>query len=243
MGYGGLSLATYNATLTASASGATSQISSNFAGPTQQIVYTPGAGAGLSGYEIDLSPGNTSGTFTVSEIGFSNSPYDQAFASSFGGSGCPFASVTPASGTTFTVLEGLYSGPSTSCALNVSDGAKVLPVTVNVSPIELDPPSLTFTGTAPQNMTVSEGGYTETFDVSSTSSCLYSNGVNYATIAPEVFSDVARRTGANGRVKPQTPGTLDYFTITPLNPGTCTFTFTDSSGNTANLSVSISSVP
>ncbi|HTV74955.1 MAG TPA: hypothetical protein VME66_14750 [Candidatus Acidoferrales bacterium] len=121
LSYGGLAIAP--ATLTASASGATSG-TATFTPTLQPIVYTPGSGANGSGQEIDFyatSGTGSSGSFTVSEVGFSNSPYDESFTESLG-SGCStIATASPSSGTTFTATA-VGSPSAGSCTLSVADG-------------------------------------------------------------------------------------------------------------------------
>jgi hypothetical protein len=116
--YGGLAIAT--ATLSASATGATSATAA-FAPTRAAIVYS----GPLNGTtpEIDLyAPTGTgaSGTFTASEVGWTGATYGKALTATTSGCGS-IGTVSPNSGTSFT-----FSVASTplvgSCTITLSDG-------------------------------------------------------------------------------------------------------------------------
>lgn len=115
-------LAITPATITASASGATNG-TGTFTPTLQAIVYN---GATVSGNpEIDLyaaSGTGSTGSFSASEVGWTNAPYNKSIGAS-AASGCSsIATVSPASGTSFTAT--VASSPSAgTCTLTLSDGA------------------------------------------------------------------------------------------------------------------------
>lgn len=122
--YTGLAIAP--ATISASASGATTA-TAQFA-PTHGITY----GGPLNGTtpEIALTATNGTGSFTASEAGWTNAPYNHALNAS--ASGCAtVGATTPASGTAFTVS--VASSPAAgTCTLTLTDfpGGSTVAVTI-----------------------------------------------------------------------------------------------------------------
>lgn len=122
LNYGGLAIAP--ATLTASASGATNA-TATFTPTLQSIVYTGPLTGGND--EIDLfatSGAGSTGTFTLTEVGWTNAPYSKAWT--YTTPGCSsIATLSPASGvagTSFTVTA-VGSPVAGSCGTTFQDGA------------------------------------------------------------------------------------------------------------------------
>ncbi|HTV74773.1 MAG TPA: hypothetical protein VME66_13840 [Candidatus Acidoferrales bacterium] len=132
LSYGGLAIAP--ATIGASATGATGA-TATFTPTLSPIVYSPGSGANASGEEIDLyaaSGTGSSGAFSVSEVGYSNAPYNKTFTASLG-SGCStIATAAPPTGTAFTAT--VVGSPSVgTCTLSVADGGLHTPLSVTLT--------------------------------------------------------------------------------------------------------------
>ncbi|HTV91324.1 MAG TPA: hypothetical protein VMG98_01260 [Verrucomicrobiae bacterium] len=113
-------LAIINATLTASATGATNG-TGTFAPTLNPIVYTGPENGGLP--EIDLyatSGAGSSGTFTAREAGWTDAPYLKSITQSEAAGCRSIATTSPASGTSFTTS--VASAPSPGiCTLTLSD--------------------------------------------------------------------------------------------------------------------------
>lgn len=119
LSYTGLAVAP--ATMNVSATGATT------ATPALAPVLapvTPTCTSSCNGSSV--SPANSlgaTGTFTVSETGWSNSPYNQNFTVTAPAACSTVASVAPASGTSFTVTRAVGALSGATCNLTVADGA------------------------------------------------------------------------------------------------------------------------
>ena len=115
-------LAIVPATITASASGATSG-NATFTPTLQPISYS--GPLVLGSPEIDLyaaSGTGSTGSFSVSETGWTNAPYNRGVTATMGASCSSIASVSPSSGTSFTVS--VVGSPTAGvCTLTLSDGA------------------------------------------------------------------------------------------------------------------------
>ncbi len=119
LNYGGLAITP--ATLTAAATGATSS-TATFTPALNPIVYSGPTVAGAP--EIDLfatSGTGSTGTFTASETGWTNAPYNQMLTLTAPGGCGSFVGVSPASGTSFTATA--IASPSVgSCTATLHDG-------------------------------------------------------------------------------------------------------------------------
>ncbi len=113
-------LAILPATITASASGATNGTAS-FAPALAPIAYAGPLVAGLP--EIDLyalTGTGSSATFTASEAGWTNAPYNKAITATPAAGCSTIATTSPASGTSFTTT--VAAAPSAgTCTLTLSD--------------------------------------------------------------------------------------------------------------------------
>jgi hypothetical protein len=131
LNYGGLAMTPVS--ISASASGATTA-SAAFTPTLQPMVYTPGTGANPTGQEIDLyalTGTGSSGSFSVSEAGYSNAPYNMSFSSSLTGCGS-IATASPPSGTSFTAT--VVASPSAgTCTLSINDGGLHAPLNVTLT--------------------------------------------------------------------------------------------------------------
>jgi hypothetical protein len=137
LGYSGLAIVP--ATISVSAAGATTA-SAGFTPTLNAIGYTcNGGGAGDTTEcdptlgQIDLyaaSGTGSSATFTLSEIGWSNSPYDKTFTATPGGSCSTIGTVSTTDHLTFTATTA--ASPSAgSCIVTMNDGAgQSYPVTL-----------------------------------------------------------------------------------------------------------------
>lgn len=116
--YTGLAIAPVTITVRANAATGTA----SFAPALQPILVTtyasPAPNPNFIG--VDLRPGSTTGTFTASEVGWTNAPFNKSLALT--ASGCaPIASVAPASGTSFTATVSATPVAGT-CTATLSDG-------------------------------------------------------------------------------------------------------------------------
>ncbi len=121
LAYTGLAISP--ATITAGVQGASSpSTTATFAPALQPITYT---GPLVNGSpEIDLyatSGTGSSATFTAGEVGLTNSPYNKPLTVTPAASCGTIASVSPASGTSFTV-NAVSSPAAGSCTLTIADG-------------------------------------------------------------------------------------------------------------------------
>lgn len=129
LAYGGLAIAP--ATLTASAAGATNG-TATFTPALSPIVYSGPLVASLP--EIDLyatSGTGSTGTFTASETGWTNAPYNRSITQSLAAGCSSIATASPASGTSFT--DTVAASPSAgTCTQTLSDfiGGQTKTVTV-----------------------------------------------------------------------------------------------------------------
>jgi hypothetical protein len=116
-------LAIVPATITATAKSATGSVS--FAPVLQPITIITSDAQNPSFAGVDLyatSGAGSTGTFSASEVGWTNAPYNQSFAAT-AASGCSsIATVAPASGTSFTAT---VAGAPTAgtCTLTLADGS------------------------------------------------------------------------------------------------------------------------
>lgn len=121
LGYNGLAIAP----VTIAARAKTASTAASFAPALQPItITTPDLqNPGFAGVDLYATSGTGStGTFSASEIGWTNAPYNQSFAATTA-SGCNnVATVAPASGTSFTATVAGAPTPGT-CALTLADGA------------------------------------------------------------------------------------------------------------------------
>jgi hypothetical protein len=111
------------ATISAAASGATSA-SGSFVPPLQPIVVTTSDALNPSFIGVDLyatSGAGASGSFTVSEAGWTNTPYDKSLTAT-SGSGCNSIGTVVPSGNTFDASVAISPAPGI-CAVTLSDGA------------------------------------------------------------------------------------------------------------------------
>jgi hypothetical protein len=116
--YGGLAIAA--ATLTASATGATSG-TATFTPVLSAIAYTGPLNGSTPELDLYMPSGTGStGSFTASEVGLTNSPYNKSLNA--GTSGCgSIGTISPASGTSFTFT--VVASPSAgTCTITVTDG-------------------------------------------------------------------------------------------------------------------------
>jgi hypothetical protein len=151
--------------------------------------------------------------FTASQVGFSG-PFTPDTCGT-----ANIVSITPASGTTFTVTPNNYG----SCTLTVT-GAQGLSAQMQItvtltSPVVLNPTSLSFltTGaTAAQTFTASQAGYSSSFTVNY-GTCL-GGSTNPVSVAP-------------------LQGTT--FTVTPTTYGSCNLTVTGGNGISTQLPVTV----
>jgi hypothetical protein len=133
LNYGGLAI--LPATLTASATGATSA-TATFAPALQPIVYTGPINGSTP--EIDLfatSGTGSTGTFTASETGWTNSPYSMNLSLTVPAGCSTIATASPGSGTSFTITAAA-SPVAGTCTMTLGDGAgqmKALTVTYTTS--------------------------------------------------------------------------------------------------------------
>lgn len=152
--------------------------------------------------------------FTVSESGYSGTfTIDQSACAGI-------ASVSPASGTSSTTFTVTSVGPGGPCNLSISDdhGSSPASVRVTVGPfgaVNPSPSSLNLVvGGGNGSFSVSETGYTGTF-AADTSSC-----------------------GSIISVVQSPPGT---FAVTPNSPGNCAITVSDDHGQSAKVTVFVTS--
>lgn len=176
-------------------------------GPFGPVSPSPGS--------VSLTVAGANGSFTVSETGYAGT--FTADASSCGSA----ASVSPASGTTFTVSPGTTAG---NCAISVSDdhgqGAKVN-VFVTSGAMTVDNASLQF-GTPPAP--------TQTFTATSPSATLIT-----ITSAPDpLVATVSPASGAGPSVT---------FTVTPVGNGRTSLTVSDGLGGQAVVSIGVGMTP
>ncbi len=110
------------ATITASASGATSG-TATFTPALQAISYS--GPLVLGSPEVDLyatSGTGSTGTFSASEVGWTNTPFDKTLNATMASACSSIATVSPASGTSFTITA-VASPTAGICTLTLSDGA------------------------------------------------------------------------------------------------------------------------
>lgn len=120
LNYGGLAIVP--AAITASASGATSATAA-FTPTLASIVYSGPAVSSLP--EVDLyatSGTGSSGSFSATETGWTNAPYNKTFTTSVPSACSTIAGVSPSSGTSFTATAA--ASPSAGmCTMSFGDGA------------------------------------------------------------------------------------------------------------------------
>ena len=119
--YTGLAIAP--ALITADAKGATA--SASFAPALQPVTITASdaQNPGFAGVDLYATSGTgSSATFTASEVGWTNSPYNRALVATAASSCNSIATVAPASGTSFTATAASTPVPGT-CTLTLSDGS------------------------------------------------------------------------------------------------------------------------
>lgn len=122
MTYTGLAIAP--AAITASARGVASG-SARFAPALQPITITTldAQNPSFAGVDLYATTGaGSTGTFTASEIGWTNAPYNQSFVATTASSCASIATVAPASGTSFTATVAGAPAAGT-CALTLADGS------------------------------------------------------------------------------------------------------------------------
>jgi hypothetical protein len=127
--YTGLAVAPV--TLTASASG-TSSAKVTFAPSLQPIVLSGASGTPT----VWLDPNQTQVTFSASESGWTNAPYDKKLTASAANSCATIATISPSQGTSFTA-SAVASPAIGSCPITLSDfsGGSTLAVTMGYSPM------------------------------------------------------------------------------------------------------------
>jgi hypothetical protein len=115
LSYTGLAIAPV--TIAANATGAT-QGTGTFTPTLQSIIYT----GPLSGSTPDIQFGITSGSFSASEVGWTNAPYNKNLSATAASNCSTIGSVSPGSGTSFTAA--IAASPTFgNCALTLGDGA------------------------------------------------------------------------------------------------------------------------
>jgi hypothetical protein len=119
LGYNGRAISPV--TISASASGASSA-SATFAPALQAIAYSGPVSSGNPEIDLFATSGNgSSDTFTASELGLTNTPFNGTLNVSLAGGCGNIATVSPASGTAFTISA--VAIPSAgSCTLTIGDG-------------------------------------------------------------------------------------------------------------------------
>jgi hypothetical protein len=119
LSYTGLAIAPTAATISASASGATTG-TANFAPALQPIVYS-GPFNGTAP-QMTLTSMVRGGPISASEVGWTNAPYNKVLAAS-ASSGCgPIGTIAPSTGTAFTI-ELVSQATAGSCTITLSDFA------------------------------------------------------------------------------------------------------------------------
>ena len=98
---------------------------------------------------VDLRPGTSSGTFTASEVGWTNAPYNKSLALTAATGCASIASVAPASGTSFTATVSA-SPVAGTCLATLADGNG------HSQPVTLAYTAFSYTG-GPQSITVPAG--------------------------------------------------------------------------------------
>lgn len=134
-------LAIPNATIMARATGASSA-AATFTPTLQPIAWTctQSGGCSSSANEIDLYATSGTGstfTFTASEVGWTNAPFNQSLDVALAAGCASIATVSPSSGTSFTVTV-VASPAAGTCALTLSDSlgqAKSVTLTYTTSGI------------------------------------------------------------------------------------------------------------
>ncbi|GAC1388427.1 MAG: hypothetical protein NVSMB31_02350 [Vulcanimicrobiaceae bacterium] len=120
LSYGGLAIAP--ATLTAGATGATNGTAS-FAPALSAIVYSGPLVSTLPEIDLYAATGTgSSATFTASEVGWTNAPYNRSITATQAGACSTIATTSPASGTSFTTTA-VASPTAGTCTLTLSDFA------------------------------------------------------------------------------------------------------------------------
>lgn len=175
------------------------------------IVTTPSS--------LSLAPGESK-TFQISEAGYTGTFTVGACKS--GTTSIATVAGASAHGPTVTItVTGMASG---SCTIAISDsygqtaseGVTVTPVVQ--PPLAVTPSSLTLNGTTPGQFTASETGYTGPFTIGTCTQ----NSQTIATVSPST---------ANG------PSAT--ITVTPVKAGSCTIAVADNHGQTASVSVTV----
>jgi hypothetical protein len=116
-------LAIVPATITAGATGLTNRTSQFAPVPNPIVVATSDTqNPSFAGVDFYATSGmGSSGSFTVSEVGWTNSPYNKTLTVTPGG-GCANIGSTAQSGNTFTAGVAVSPAPGTCTALTLSDG-------------------------------------------------------------------------------------------------------------------------
>jgi hypothetical protein len=133
LSYNGLAIAP--ATLMVSATNSTN-FSATFAPVPSPLVYQGPTSQGNPQVDLYAAAGTgSSAAFSVSEQGWSNAPFGKSFSASAASSCAQIATVSPASGTSFTVRA--VAAPTVgSCAVTVADGlghSRVVTVTFSTT--------------------------------------------------------------------------------------------------------------
>jgi hypothetical protein len=167
---------------------------------------------------LALNAGETQGVCVQNDTGFRYATIAQQYDESV------ISVKAVASGAKFSVT-GLKAG-STSVSFFTSQGLSLfagkLPVTVSVGQISVTPASVSLPGGgAQQSVTASQPGFAGPFTATSPASGVADSCANIATIAP---------------TSPTT------FTVTSIEPGSCTVTITGGFGATLKLPITVSAI-